>query len=72
MKVPLIITKLILNTIYFTDFKYYFMLHYIKLGMTMNEHNVLKNNNKYIKNINSGGIFNMVKTIKQRDKSSRV
>ena len=51
MKVPLIITKLILNTIYFTDIKYYLMLHYIKLGMTVNEHNVLKNNNKYIKNI---------------------
>ena len=51
MEVPLIITKLILNTINFTDIKYYLMLHYIKLGMTMNEQNVLKNNNKYIKNI---------------------
>ena len=47
MEVPLIITKLILNT----DIKYYLMLHYIKLCMTMNKHNVLKNNNKYIKNI---------------------
>ena len=51
MEVPLIITKLILNTINFTDIKYYLMLHYIKLGMTINEHNVLKNNNKYINNI---------------------
>ena len=51
MKVPLIIAKLILNTIYFTDIKYHLMLHCIKLGMTMNKHNVLKNNNKYIKNI---------------------
>ena len=51
MEVPLIITKLILNTIYFTDIKYYLILHYIKLGMTMNVHNVLKNNNKFIKNI---------------------
>ena len=47
MEVPLIITKVILNA----NIKYYLMLHYIKLGMTMNEHNVLKNNNKYIKNI---------------------
>ena len=51
MEVPLIIIKLILNTIYFTDIKYYLILHYIKLGMTMNKHNVLKNNNKYTKNI---------------------
>ena len=51
MEVPLIITKLIINTIYFTDIKYYLILHYIKLGMTMNKHNILKNNNKYIKNI---------------------
>ena len=51
MEVPLIITKLILNTIYFTDIKYYLILQYIKLGMTMNKHKVLKNNNKYIKNI---------------------
>ena len=50
IEVPLIITNLILN-IYFTDIKYYLMLHYIKLGMTVNEHNVLKNNIKYIKNI---------------------
>ena len=47
MEVPLIITKLILNTINFTDIKYYLMLHYIKLGMTMNKHNVLRT----IKNI---------------------
>ena len=47
MKVPLIITKLILNA----DIKYYLVLLYIKIGMTMNKHNVLKNNNKYIKNI---------------------
>ena len=51
MEVPLIITKLIINTIYFTDIKYYLILHYIILGMTMNKHNVLKNNNKFIKNI---------------------
>ena len=31
--------------------KYYLMLHYIKLDMTMNKHNVLQTNNKYIKNI---------------------
>ena len=43
MKVPLIITKLILNA----DIKYYLVLLYIKLGMTMNEHNVLKNNFKH-------------------------
>ena len=36
MKVPLIITKLILNA----DIKYYLVLLYIKLGMTMNKHNV--------------------------------
>ena len=48
MKVSLIITKLILNT----DIKYYLMLLYIKLGMTMYKHNILKNNIKYIKNIN--------------------
>ena len=47
MEVPLIITKVILNA----NIKYYLMLHYIKLGMTMNEHYVLKNNKKYIKNI---------------------
>ena len=47
MQVPLIITKLILNT----DIKYYLMLHYIKTGMKMNKNNVLKNNNKYIDNI---------------------
>ena len=47
----LIITKLILNTIYFTDIKYYLILHYIKLGMTMNKHNVLKNNNIFTNNI---------------------
>ena len=40
--------------------------------MTMNGHNVLKNNDKYIKNINSEDILNMVKTIKQRVKSSRI
>ena len=40
MKVTLTITKLILNT----DIKYYLMLLYIQLGMTMNEQNVLKNN----------------------------
>ena len=51
MEVPLIITKLILNTIYFTDIKYYLILHYVKLGMTMNKHYVLKNNTKYIKTI---------------------
>ena len=42
----MMITKLILNT----EMKYYLMLLYTKLGMTMNEHNVLKNNNKYTKN----------------------
>ena len=47
MEVTLIITKPLLNT----DIKYDLILHYIKLGMTMNKHNVLKNNNKYIKNI---------------------
>ena len=39
--------------------------------MTMNGHNVLKKNKKYIKNINSEGILNMIKTIKQRVKSNR-
>ena len=47
MELPLIKTKLILNT----NIKYYLMLLYIKLGMKMNEHNVLTNNNKYMKNI---------------------
>ena len=47
VKVPLIITRLILNA----DIKYNLVQLHIKLGMTMNEHNVLKNNNKYIKNI---------------------
>ena len=47
MKIPLIITKLILNA----DIKYYLVILYTKLGMTINEHNVLKNNNKYIKNL---------------------
>ena len=47
VKVPLLITKLILNG----DIIYYLVLLYIKLGMTMNEHNVLKNNNTYTKNI---------------------
>ena len=47
MEVPLITTKLILNTY----IKYYLVLIYIKLGITMNEHNLLKNNNKYKKNI---------------------
>ena len=41
MEVPLIIIKLILNTMYFTDIKYYLILHYIKLGMKMYKHNVL-------------------------------
>ena len=45
------ITKVILNTIYFTDIKYYLILHYIKLGMTINKRNILENNNKYKKNI---------------------
>ena len=47
MEVPLIITKPILNT----DIEYHLMLLYKKLGMTMNENNVLKNNSKHIKNI---------------------
>ena len=63
-KVPLIITKLILND----DIKLYLVLLYIKLGMTMNEHILLKNNSntdKYIKNISLEDILNVVKTIKQ-------
>ena len=47
MKLPLIITKLILND----NIKNYLVLLYLKLGMTTNEHILLKNNNKYIKNI---------------------
>ena len=43
MKVPLIITKLILNAY----IKYYLVLLYIKLGMKMNEHIILKNNFKH-------------------------
>ena len=42
MEVHFIITKLILKNIYFTDIKYYLILHYIKLGMTINKHYVLK------------------------------
>ena len=47
MEVPLTITKLILNS----NIKYHLVQLFIKLGMTMNKHNVLKNNNKYIKYI---------------------
>ena len=71
MEVPLIITKLIINTIYFTDIKYYLILHYIKLGMTMIKHNVLKKNNKYIKNIKFINTLYVVKTIKLRVKSNK-
>ena len=47
MEVPLIITKLILNTIYFNYFKYYLILQYIKLGMTMNKHKCIKEQQIY-------------------------
>ena len=40
MKVPLINTNL-------TYIKYYLILHYTKLGMTISVHSVLKNSNKF-------------------------
>ena len=43
LKVLLVITKLILNG----DIKQYLVLLYVKLGITYNEHIVLKNNFKY-------------------------
>ena len=64
MKVLLIITKLILNG----DIKYYLVLLYIKLGMTINKHNVLKNNFNYYQIYKEHKIkkntLNIVKTTK--------